>query len=255
MLYSLRSILSFSAIATGLLVPTAHASVVLSNTRLVLEEQNQEAQIMAQNPGNMLLIQSWLEADGTEHADELPFAVSPTLARLQPGSKQILRVMYAGDDTDNLPTDKESVMWLNVQEIPQNPEGDSADGNYIQFALRQRIKVFYRPKGLVGKVEDMPAALYWEITRADNNVPQLTVHNPTAYHSTITKLETADGQKLKPPMMIAPGANHSIALGNVSPTAQLVFGVVNDYGGVDEYELQLSEQGPAQAKSRSILEN
>ncbi|WP_251677901.1 fimbria/pilus periplasmic chaperone [Escherichia coli] len=62
----------------------------------------------------------------------------PPINRVDPGKGQTLRVTF----TDlPLPTDRESVFWLNVLEIPTRYEPKSND-NYLQVAFRTRIKLF-----------------------------------------------------------------------------------------------------------------
>ena len=51
--------------------------------------------------------------------------------------------MAAGE---GLPSDRESLFWLNIMEIPLKVE----DPNSVQFAIRQRLKLFYRPPALLG---------------------------------------------------------------------------------------------------------
>ncbi|HBA8104189.1 TPA: fimbria/pilus periplasmic chaperone, partial [Escherichia coli] len=58
-----------------------------------------------------------------------------------PNGQQTLRIIMA---SDHLPKDKESVYWLNLQDIPPALEGSG-----IAVALRTKLKLFYRPKALL----------------------------------------------------------------------------------------------------------
>ncbi|WP_162873694.1 fimbrial biogenesis chaperone, partial [Klebsiella pneumoniae] len=53
----------------------------------------------------------------------------------------VLRFIYSGN---GLPQDKETLLWINVQEIPPAPKQE----NVLQVAVRTRIKLFYRPVAL-----------------------------------------------------------------------------------------------------------
>ena len=48
---------------------------------------------------------------------------------------------------NKLPTNKESIFYLNVLDIPPNsPEQEGK--NALKFAMQNRIKLFYRPAGI-----------------------------------------------------------------------------------------------------------
>ena len=92
-----------------------------------------------------------------------------------------------------VPTDRESVYWLNVLDIP--PKADAAaDANVLQLAYRTRIKVFVRPAELPGKPEDAPAQLSWKIAAAPNGKGQaLSVSNPTPYYVSFSEVDVESG--------------------------------------------------------------
>ncbi|ECD2798445.1 hypothetical protein EXB32_13050 [Salmonella enterica subsp. enterica serovar Stanley] len=48
--------------------------------------------------------------------EEPPFMITPPLAKISAKGEQLLRVILM--DAKHLPLDRESVFWLNVQEIP-----------------------------------------------------------------------------------------------------------------------------------------
>lgn len=70
----------------------------------------------------------------------LPMIITPPILKLDGHKSAVLRAIYQG----NALPDVESVLWINVQEIPtiENEE------NTLQLAQRIRIKLFYRPAGL-----------------------------------------------------------------------------------------------------------
>ncbi len=62
--------------------------------------------------------------------------------------KQILRILKINDA---LPKDKESLFWINIQEIPKAPK----DGvNALSIALHTQVKMIYRPDILKDKREN-----------------------------------------------------------------------------------------------------
>ena len=151
-----RHSLSFCAGLLGLFVVNqATAGISLSSTRLVFDGQHKEAGITVRNSGADVLVQSWIDTDASESAS-VPFAVTPPLVRVSGDEQQILRVIYEGA---GMPTDRESVVWLNVQEIPQSAKS----ANTLQLAVRQRIKVFFRPAGLKNNAYLAPGELTWRL--------------------------------------------------------------------------------------------
>lgn len=202
----------------------AQASIQLSTTRLLFEEGAREASVTVRNHGSARLIQSWLDKDQPEQPLP-PFAVTPPLAKLEEKGQQLLRVHYAGQ---GLPQDRESMYWLAVQEIPQQAQG----GNVVQFAVQQRIKVFYRPRGLAGKAMEAPRSLALSLS-----TDQLTLSNPTPYFINLATVE-ADGKQLDN-KTIAPFGQLQLPASGVSPTASLALTIVNDHGAHQAWQVKL----------------
>ncbi len=178
------------------------------------------------NHGDTRLIQSWLDKDQSEQPLP-PFAVTPPLAKLEAKGQQLLRVHYAGQ---GLPQDRESMYWLAVQEIPQKAQGASV----VQFAVQQRIKVFYRPSGLAGKASEAPQDLNLNLSAG-----QLTLSNPTPYFINLATVE-ADGKKLGNET-IAPFGQLRLPASGASPTASLALTIVNDFGAHLSWQAKLVE--------------
>src|SRR5204863_2939575 len=47
-----------------------------------------------------------------------------------------------------LPSDRESLFWLNIYEIPSTPNGSMAESQLVTVTMRTQIKVFVRPRKL-----------------------------------------------------------------------------------------------------------
>lgn len=223
----------------------AHADISLNTTRVIFDGKNKEASLIVRNGGSPVLIQSWLESNTPDDKGELPFAMTPALAKMQVNGQQLLRVLYAGG-ANTMPSDRESVLWVNVQEIPQQAES----ANSLQIAIRQRIKLFFRPTGLPGTAAEAPAALRWSVDSVDGK-SALKVQNPTAFHVSTTGIDLgsgADKQRVSDAVMIAPGESKSFALKSAAASTSAVnFTAVNDYGGSESYQAQTSGSSPVQA--------
>jgi P pilus assembly chaperone PapD len=203
----------------------AQAGITLGATRVVYEARHKEESIVVRNVGKApVLTQSWIDAG---EGVEAPFIVTPPLSRLDGGRSQRLRLMYEGQ---GLPDDRESVAWLNVQEVPVA----SGKENTLQLAVRQRIKVFYRPKGLPGSAAEAPAALQWTVARDSGKGAALHVRNPSAYHVTISRIEAAAPALKIEGEMVAPGGERTFALpagASVAGPVSIKVSTINDYGG------------------------
>ncbi|MEJ5278223.1 molecular chaperone [Pseudomonas sp. MYb541] len=239
-----RHTLSLCAGLLGLLaVGQATAGISLSSTRLVFDGQHKEAGITVRNSGEDVLIQSWVDTDADD-ATSVPFAVTPPLARVTGNEQQLLRVIYEGT---GMPSDRESVVWLNVQEIPKASKTE----NTLQLAVRQRIKVFFRPPALKNNAYLAPTELLWQLAEhAGKRV--LRVSNPGVYHVSIADITLQSGAVSEHPfdsMMIAPGEQKEFQLKQLSSinSALLKFSSINDYGAQDPYSAQLSDRAQTSA--------
>lgn len=236
--------LSFCLGFLGLLVVSqANAGISLSATRLVFDGKHKEAGITVRNSGEDVLIQSWVDTDASG-VTSVPFAVTPPLARVVGKEQQLLRVIYEGA---GMPSDKESVVWLNVQEIPQA----SKEKNTLQLAVRQRIKVFFRPAGLNADAYLAPTQLLWRLeNRAGKTV--LLVNNPGLFHVSMGDVILQSGtltEQAADSMMIAPGDNKEFVIKQFSNVtkANVLFNSINDYGAQDRYIVKLSNEVSSQA--------
>jgi len=220
----------------------AQAGIIINTTRVIYPAQDKEVNFGVHNTGTgEILVQSWLEPSA-EHTDanNLPFVITPALARLPGEGRQLLRVIYAGSD---MPLDRESVMWLNVQEIPQ-----AVAENALQVAIRQRIKLFFRPRGLAGDPGDAPEKLSWKL--ADRTTVQ--VDNPGPYHVSMVRITgQQDGAQLldQDSQMLAPGQSFRFALSSPVDNAGLAlsFISINDFGGQVAYHATLQADATARA--------
>ena len=225
---------------------SAQAGIVLNTTRVIYQGNEKEASLGVHNSGaREILLQSWLEppassASPEEAAKNLPFIVTPSLARMAGGGKQLLRIIHSGT---GMPEDRESVLWLNVQEIPQ-----TAAENTLQIAIRQRIKVFFRPNELSGDPLEAPEKLRWQLQ--DHDI--LQVDNPGPYHVSMLRisirqhdLELASVES----QMLAPTQALRIPLVNKASAAPLTlsFISINDYGGQVLYQTTLTDKQPGYA--------
>ncbi|MGE7959003.1 fimbrial biogenesis chaperone [Pseudomonas sp. NPDC089530] len=231
------------ASAMMLFASMASAGITLDGTRVVFAAPAKETSVIVRNQGsNDIMVQSWVEPNSNGADADVPFAITPPLVRLGGKKQQVLRILYLGQ---GLPTNKESVFWLAVQEIPQKAKNENA----LQIAIRQRVKLFYRPANLPDIAANAAKSLQWKLVEQGGKTA-LSVTNPSAYHVSFSgstvKLRTGkDTAPYTAAMeMLAPGATRVAVLkgapGVRSGAGLVEFDSINDYGGLDRVTSKLS---------------
>lgn len=221
---------------------SANAAVTLQGTRIVHDaSKGRDVTVKASNSGDRpAMTQVWID-NGDSHARpenvRTPFRLTPAEPRLMQAQQgQAYRITYAPRPSEApLPDDQESLFYFNLLDIPPKPT-DSTGKNLLQFAVRTRVKLFYRPVGLSGNARDAAAALVWRAVPGG----LLEVHNPSAYHVTLSRLTLPDGRQLEIDML-APGERHHLALpaGSTAP-ASVGFQWLDDYGTPRDHTAQVA---------------
>ncbi|MFI8417427.1 molecular chaperone [Serratia sp. NPDC078593] len=194
------------------------AGVVVGGTRLVYDGGKKESSLTISNPDKTpYLIQSWVDTQDGDKS-KAPFIITPPLFRLDGGQNNILRVVRAGG---NLPTDQESLYWMNIKSIPSAEKKD----NTLQIAVKTRIKLIYRPRGLPGNVTESGKMVKWQ--RSGNT---LQVTNPSPYYLTFFNVKV-NGTAVKNATMVAPKSSASFPLSAGVSGGTLSWQIINDYGG------------------------
>lgn len=168
------------------------ASVVVNQTRVIYPSSAKFVSVQLVNQSDKThLVQTWID-DGNETASpeqiKVPFSVMPPVVKMQGRSGQVLKI--ASTNAGQLPKDKESVFWLNMLDVPPIPEG--SNDSYLQVAIRNRIKIFYRPDILVA-----PDNTVGEKISVIQNGRQSCLKNNSPYYMTIPQIINWHGGDLK----------------------------------------------------------
>ena len=238
-----------SVVVLGLLntIALSHANVVMTNTRVIFKAENKDQTLQFNNQGaTPYLVQIWLDSgnvDSTPSKTDAPFMVTPQVFRINPNAGQTARLIYTGDHQHL--TDRESIFYLNFKQIPAISQS-MADQNKLIMTLNSRLKVFYRPKSIVGNVHDMPQKWTFKL---DQNATGSTVivNNPTGYHANLTTATLKIKQQsysIDPNVvaMIAPFSSASWSIPEqVTADKDSVLSVayVNDYGAVAKQDIPI----------------
>lgn len=199
----------------------AHAGVIIEGTRLIYQGDKKEASLGISNPDRLdYLVQSWVESADNAR-DKTPFLITPPLFRLDGKQDNILRVVRTGG---NLPSDRESLYWLNIKSIPSTSREESS--NTLQIAIKTRIKLIYRPSGLRGKPDEVADKLRWH--KQGNS---LVVSNPTPFYMNFQTISVG-GKKVDNVTWVAPDSDAHFAVPGGITGSRVSWKIINDYGAV-----------------------
>ncbi|MBJ9244928.1 fimbrial biogenesis chaperone [Citrobacter koseri] len=212
----------YKKIAVGLLFisATAISGVEIGGTRLIYNGSSNQAAISVNNPDNKpYLIQSWVSKSENGDDSDNAFITTPPLFKLNSQAQNSVRVMLSGD---TLPTDRESVYWLNIKAIPSS----SPDAkNELLIAVKSKMKLFYRPAGLKGD----PSLAYQQLTFSSVG-GKLSVHNPSPYSVSLYDIKVNGKQLAKPPMVLP---FQTVSLPQSAVTGgEVSWRAINDFGGI-----------------------
>ncbi len=207
----------------------AQAALTVNTTRIVFDSDKRNTSVVIANPSpRPYAVQSWVNTAKDDTDTAVPLATSPGLFRLDPGKEQMVQISRL---PNKLPEDRETLFYLNVQEIPEvTPE----DVNVLNIALRTRLKLFYRPSQLKGRPADQIGDLKWSVRQHAGRV-QLVVNNPTPYHYTFGRLEVSNAggtEAIQAKDMAPPFGQQVYNLTRIKSVngSQLTFTTINDYG-------------------------
>jgi chaperone protein EcpD len=201
----------------------------VSATRIVFQSDKRNASVIVTNPSNRpYAVQTWVNTLSDDTTTAVPFIASPPLFRINPGKEQQVQISGLPNE---LPNDRESLFFFNVQEIPQAVK---EPGNVLNIAMRTRLKLFYRPVELTDNPMTRLKDLRWSVTRSGGKT-RLTATNPSPFHVSFIRLEVIAGgktEKLLSPEMLAPLSTQEYELKtDIGSGAQVLFSAINDYGG------------------------
>lgn len=205
----------------------AQAAVSMDRTRIIFDGSQKSISLNISNNNNKLpyLAQGWIEnVEGKKI--QSPLVVLPPVQRLEPGKSSQVKI-EALPAISTLPQDRESLFYFNLREIP--PKSDKP--NTLQIALQTRVKLFYRPKGIIPEKNGTPAQ---EKLTLEKQGDQYLIKNPTPYYVTIinatSKAKSSIGNDFVP-VMVSPFSEDKLGVSVSQLGNSPVLTYINDYGG------------------------
>ncbi|ADP11029.1 Chaperone protein FaeE [Erwinia sp. Ejp617] len=211
----------------AMIAQSALASLTTDQTRYIFRGDKDSLSITVMNNDKERTFggQAWVE-NIVEKDTRPTFVATPSFFKVKPNGQQALRIIMA---SDHLPKNKESVYWLNLQDIPPALEGSG-----IAIALRTKMKLFYRPKALLEGRKGAEEGI--SLQHRPNGKTMLV--NTTPYIYAIGSLQDAAGNKLdvnndtaQKLLMFMPQDEVAVN-GNVVKVSSL-----NDYGELQSWKI------------------
>lgn len=221
-----------SALLSLTLSGQAMAAFTVSGTRFIYDEGKKNVSVeVTNNADDTYGGQVWV--DNISEGSGVYMVPTPPFFRISPKQKQIVRIMKT--DGGTLPSDRESLFWLNVQEIPPKPKTDE---NVLSVAINTRVKLFYRPKALAAGRKNAEQKM--EVVHRGGAT---YLKNPTPYYFAVTKVKVnGKAVSLTPDEELALSVMAPYSEVGVSKLPAGTKGVsvdaVNDWGGVNTFELK-----------------
>lgn len=225
----------------------ASAGIVITGSRVVYPAKEREVSIkMTNNAEEPSLVQAWVDKGDSKLTPDKadgPFLVTPPITRVEPKKGQTLRLVYTGDEATL--KNQESVFWLNVLDVPPMPKDKSA--NFMQVAVRSRLKIFYRPEGLPGSQAESAQGLKWSVVQSAGGYG-LRASNAGAFNVSLASAAlTTNGQtyQVDPDnvKMVPPGGSVELLLQKLKTPpgagSKISYAWINDWGATQKEESPL----------------
>lgn len=231
----------FSLLAT-LVASTSYAEIVLHGTRVIYPSDAREVTLqMSNNSKKPSLVQAWIDEgdlDSSPDQAKVPFMITPPISRVEGEKSQTMRIT-AMPGTNQYPQDRETLLWLNVIDIPPKPKNTAdevAPENFLQLAIRSRVKFFYRPKSIQADIREAATKIQWQIKGN-----QLVINNSTPFYFTISSIQQKNAGKteelISETMMMSPYSEKAITIRHQN-TSEYSFTYFNDYGSKVDKAIQ-----------------
>lgn len=220
-----------------------YASVVVTSNRIIYPASATERTVeFFNNDSAPYMIQIWTDIDNpnstTQTADG-PFLANPPLFKISPNTNQMVRLKFVGKN--DLPKDRESVFYFNFLQIPSLKQAN-AEKNKLALLITTRLKIFYRPEGLISSPENIADNL----TFSHKN-KTIEVSNSSAYHASFINVNIVDAKgniimKVPKTPMVAPKSSKSWAIPQSINQNNLFinYSLINDYGATEKHQGKLN---------------
>lgn len=178
---------------------SATAVVNIDRTRIIFHaEQNTQSINLINSGVTPTVVQVWSDSGDINSSPEeshAPVMAFPPVMKMAPGELKSLRLMLTS--RSGLPTDKESIYWLNIYQIPAQTDSQGRFQQKVLLPLRIRLKIFIRPESINNPDTYSGGKLHFI-----KDGSQMIIENPTPWYMNINSLNVHNenlGNILLPP--------------------------------------------------------
>lgn len=221
-------------VATLIMSVSSHAmaAFVLNSTRYIFDEEKKNISFEVTNTSEQVYGgQVWVDNSDQSKSD-VYIVPTPPFFKVKPKQKQIIRLMKVNS---SIPKDRESLFWLNVQEVP--PKVTQTEGSVLAIAMNTQVKLIYRPKIL--KEGRKNAEKKIKILNQNGDV---YLKNPTPYYFAVVGLKQG-GKGINLTSAQADSLAHlepfsQVNLGKIMVNNGISIDALNDWGGIQSYDIK-----------------
>lgn len=221
---------------------TTWAGIAVTNTRVIYPANAKSVNVQLNNLlDKPALAQVWTDNGNPSEvpaAKDNPFLVSPPVSRLNAQANQIVRIMFKPNM--QMAQDRESLYWFNLLDVPPLSKSDESK-NVLQFSIRSRLKLFYRPDNLSMTQSQAFKTIKFKQNTAKNSIE---VENPSPYYITFNRLDFKTNQNetisYTADLMVAPLSKKVVEFDHFkTPMVDVNYEVINDLGGYVQHEAKI----------------
>lgn len=216
------------------------SSVIMTGTRIIYNESSKEKAIQFSNTGKTpyvvdISINDNKDTDINKEKNDIFIAI-PQIFKIEPHAGQIIKLIKLAD---NLPNDKESVLYFNFSQIPATTEEQSSQ-NQLALLFNSQVKIFYRPKSIENK-ENTLNDLF--VSKEKN---RLKISNDSPFHIVIKEANLIYEKNkfiVAKSVMLSPKSVYFWDIPskeNKNSAKEIEFEIINDYGSSQFYSKKLN---------------
>lgn len=206
----------------------AFASFKLNRTRVINSSESGQEFVIQNKNATLYGGQVWLDSDASNANKGVHFVAHPQLFKLDVGAKQVVRLFQTNTP---LPQDRESLFWINVQEIPPK---DKSGKSALVMSFRTRIKLIHRPDSILQQRVDAEKQITWSIQGQ-----QVTLYNPTPYYLAVSRINVNGVDiKIEKKKALTPFSQQQLTTLPVLNIKQMSVAAIDDYGATVSYDIK-----------------
>lgn len=199
-MHSYKLLLNFNKVLFILFSENAYSIINLNQTRVILPLNKGSTTVTLFNDDEeLVLTQLWIDegnVSSTPETIESPIIIVNPVFQFKKNQNKTVKLFIANKNA--FLSDRESLYWFNIYQIPSKQKKSFLNSNDLLVALRTRYKIFVRPESIGSlNYEDLNEQINFNIDQND-----LIVTNNTAFYLTLPSIFIGDeelGGTMVPP--------------------------------------------------------